>query len=363
MRNFGFLSIIIGLFMVVTLSACQNADANAASDENGDSKPQASPQALPVETVQVSRATMHASFTTTTLLESLHEADVIARVSGIVEEVLVEEGDYVERGQVLAEIDKERFQQAVQQVSAELRGVEQELRRMQEMAERQMASADAVERLQANRDTLRARHRLAEIDYESATLRAPISGVIATRYVKTGNLVQQHEREGLFHIVDLSSLRATLHIPERDVAKVKPGQSVELEFAQQQVKATVTRISPAVDRVAGTFRVTVDVDNTEGHLRAGMFARARLHYEQHPDALRIPHYALVQLDSENYVYVVEDGIATRQKVRTGVREGQWIQVIDGLTEDATVVVTGQSNLNDTAPVVSVPRGSDLTSQG
>lgn len=355
MRIYGLLTLFVGTLLMLALTGCQHADANANTEHEEVE------QALPVETMEVSRATMHASFTTTTVLEALNEADVIARVSGIVEEILVEEGDYVERGQILAEIDKERFQQAMQQVAAELRGVEQELRRMQEMAARQMASADTVERLQANRDMLKARYRLAEIDFESATLRAPISGFIATRYVKTGNLVQQHERQGLFHIVDLDSLQATLYIPERDIAKVMPGQVVELEFAQQQLTATVTRVSPSVDRVAGTFRVTVDVDNTSGVLRSGMFARVRLHYEEHKNTLRVPHYALVQLDHEHYVFVVEDGIASRRKIRTGVRDGEWVQVIEGLTEDATIVVTGLNNLNDSTPVVSVARPSDLTS--
>ncbi|MCC5880185.1 MAG: efflux RND transporter periplasmic adaptor subunit [Idiomarina sp.] len=358
MRTHIFLFWLLSVAAMAALTGCQNADATPAPETAEQTKPD---NALPVETLEVSRATMHASFTTTTVLEALDEADVIARVSGIVEDILVEEGDYVERGQILAEIDKERFEQAMHQVAAELRGVEQELRRMQEMANRQMASADAVERLQANRDTLKARYRLAEIDVEAATLRAPISGVIAQRYVKTGNLVQQHERQGLFHIVDLSSLQATLHIPERDITQVIPGQAVELEFAQQQIQATVTRVSPAVDRVAGTFRVTVEIENPEGRLRAGMFARARLHYQHFDDALRVPHYALVQLDSQQYVFVVEDGIATRRKVDTGIRDGQWVQVLDGLSDNARVVITGQNNLNDTAPVIDVNRNADISS--
>lgn len=361
MRTNALFLLFIGGLSLAGLTGCQNADANPPVASAEQPQNDEAEDALPVETLQVSRATMHASFTTTTVLEALDEADVIARISGIVEDILVEEGDYVERGQILAEIDKERFEQAMRQVAAELRGVEQELRRMEEMATRQMASADAVERLQANRDALKARYRLAEIDFEAATLRAPISGVIAQRYVKTGNLVQQHEREALFHIVDLSSLQATLHIPERDISQVMPGQAVELEFASQRIDAQVTRVSPAVDRVAGTFRVTVEIDNPENKLRAGMFARARLHYQQFENALRVPHYALVQLDSQQYVFVVEDGIASRREVDTGIRDGQWIQVLNGLSDNATVVVTGQNNLNDTTPVVSVNRATDVSS--
>lgn len=333
----------------LSLTACQNADANMAATDT----PQA--PAIPVEIWQADRATLHASFTTTTVLEAFNEADVIARVSGIVEQILVEEGDYIEAGQPLAHLDRERFEQVVRQVSAELRGIEQELRRMQEMANRQMASADAVERLQASRDTLQARLRLAEIDLESTIIRAPINGIIAKRHVKTGNLIQQHERNTLFHIVDLSTLQAVLHLPERDMRKIAVGQPTHLTLYgdDSTVTASVSRISPAVDRVAGTFRVTALIDNQDHTLRAGMFARAQINYSERPDTLRVPHYAVIQLDGSSYVFVVNDEYATRQRIDTGLRDGQWIEVISGLTEDTRIVITGHNNLSDNARVVSV----------
>lgn len=332
-----------------SLTGCQNADANASTAEAP------LPPAIPVELWQTDRATLHASFTTTTVLEAFAETDVIARVSGIVEEILVEEGDYIEAGQPLARLDSERFEQVVHQVSAELRGVKQELHRLQEMADRQMASADAVERLQANRDTLQARLRLAEIDLESTVIRAPINGVIAKRYVKAGNLIQQHERNTLFHIVDLSTLQAVLHLPERDLSKIAVGQPTELTLYgdDSTVTANVRRISPAVDRVAGTFRVTALIDNQEHRLRAGMFARARINYAEQTDALRIPHYAIIQLDGANYVFVVENDNATRQRIETGLRDGQWVEVTDGLSDGSQIVITGHNNLSDNARVVSV----------
>lgn len=350
MKTQALLTFAATAVLVLMLSACQNADASHHEQaRSADS----TPAPVPVEVNHVDRATLHASYTTTSTLEAYDEADVTPRVSGIIENVLVEEGDRVEQGQVIAELDKERFEQAVQQVAAELRGVRQELERMREMASRQMASADAVERLQANYDALNARLRLAQIDLEAATIRAPINGVISQRYAKTGNLVQQHSRQSLFHIVDLSRLQATIHVPERDIHNVSVGQNVLLDLSHNQVEASVSRISPAVDRVAGTFRVMVDIDNPQHLLRAGMFARVQLQYARFDNTLRVPQYALVQLDGQQYVYVVETGIAKRRAVHTGVRQGEWIQIIDGISEGDAIVVTGQNNLNDNAPVVAV----------
>ncbi|RUO31472.1 efflux RND transporter periplasmic adaptor subunit [Aliidiomarina sedimenti] len=338
-------------FCLPLLSACQNSDASTAADVDSE---QQTP-ALPVETHEVDRATLYARFSTTGVLEAREEADVVARVNGVIEEILVEEGDFVERGQILATLESERFEQARLQAAAELRGVEQELARLQQMAQQQLASADAVERLQANRDTLKARLRLTEIDLESATIRAPISGYIANRYAKTGNLIQQHERHSLFNIIDLDLLETTLHVPERDLAKVRSGQRVELQLQgiADTVTGEVARISPAVDSVAGTFRVTVQINNPEHQLKSGMFARAQINYAQHDDTLRIPHYALLRLDSQSYVYVMEDGLAKRRQVTPGLRDGEWVEITDGLAAGSQVVVTGQTNLTDNSRIVSV----------
>lgn len=346
LNRFALLGLLVALPLI---NGCQNADATNNTMQSPESP------ATPVETYTVDTADLAARFTTTGTLESVQEADVVARVSGVIEHISVDEGDYVEAGEILATLDYERFEQARLQVAAELRGVEQELRRLQQMAEQQMASADAVERLLSNRDRLQARLRLAEIDVESASIRAPISGYIAQRYAKVGNLIQQHERKSLFHIVDLEQLEATLHVPERDLAHIATGQPVELEFfdGATTAQAVVARISPAIDRSAGTFRVTVRVANPSGELRSGMFTRAHITYAQHPGALRIPHYALMPLDSRHYVYRVVDGIASRQEVKTGLRDGQWVEITEGLSEGDAIVVTGQNNLNDSTRVASV----------
>ena len=151
---FMLLSVICASLLV---TACQNADATPSADQAEQ------PAATTVEVLQVDRGTLHASLSTTTVLEAYQEADV--------------------------------------------------------------------------------------------TIRAPFDGVISRRYAKAGNFVQQHSRESLFHLVDLNRLQAVLHIPERDIGQVQIGQNVVFDVNEQQVLASVSRISPAADRVSGTFRV------------------------------------------------------------------------------------------------------------
>lgn len=351
MRTYTPIMLLSAICITLLITGCQNADATPSADPE-------QPAATTVEVISVERGTLHASLSTTTILEAYQEADITPRVSGIIEEVLVAEGDVVVAGQILAELDKERLEQAAHQAAAELRGVEQELARLNELANRKMVSADALDRLRANHDTLKARLRLAQIELEASTIRAPFDGVINRRYAKSGNFVQQHSRESLFHLVDLNRLQAVLHIPERNIAQVQIGQSVVFEINEQRVVAAVSRISPAADRVSGTFRVVVDIDNREATpLRAGMFARAELRYATQEHALRIPADAILQLDGEEYVYVVNDERAQRQPIRTGIRQGRWIEVTDGVAEHSAIVITGQAHLNDNAPVISIVRNN------
>lgn len=333
--------------LVISLTACGNAGGAHMSNQQP-----AAERGVPVEAMLVSRGAVRASLQASAILEAEEETDVIARVSGIVEEVLVEEGDYVEQGQPLARIESARYRLVRDQIAAELRGVEQELTRMKQLAQQQMVSTEQLERLQSRHDALDAQLQIAQLDFSESVIRAPISGHIAHRFVKTGNMIQAYQQKALFHIVNDSNLRATVHLPEHALNSIRTGQSADLELQAsnltQQVHARVARISPVIDAASGTFRAVLNIDNSDHTLRAGMFARVKLHYAEKDDVIRIPHQALIRVDHSNYVFVVNDDKAQRIEVNTGIRENGWIEVVQGVTEGTSVIVTGQNTLRDDA---------------
>lgn len=343
------LAIFTTFVLATTLSGCGNVNPSEVA-----AKPAETERGVPVETVRVGKGTVRASFQASTILEAEEETDVIARVSGIVEEILVEEGDYVEQGQPLARLESSRYRLSREQIAAELRGVSQELTRMRQLAGQQMVSTEQLERLQSRHDALSAQLQIAELDYAEAVIRAPISGHISERYVKTGNMIQAYQQKSLFHIVNANTLRATVNLPEHALRNIEVGQQADLQLqasgANEHITAAVARVSTVVDASSGTFRVVLSVPNENHALRSGMFARVNLHYAQKHDAVRIPHHAIVRVDQSNYVFVVHENKAQRVPVSTGIRENGWVEVTAGLAEHALLIVTGQNTLRNDALV-------------
>ncbi len=116
--------------------------------------------------------------------------------------------------------------------------------------------------------------------------------------------------------------------------------------------AQIVRISPTIDIRNGTFRATAYINNEDGLLTPGMFGRFEIAYEQHADALIIPAAALVKEDNQTVVYVVEEGAAVRRIIRTGIRSGDYIEVLSGLDGHEQIVVTGQGSLRDGSRVLA-----------
>ena len=191
-----------------------------------------------------------------------------------------------------------------------------------------------------------AAFRLAKLDYDYSIIRAPIAGVITSRNIKVGNTV--NTTETVFQITSLDSLEAFLHIPQRELHKFQAGMEARLHVdatPEESYTARIDRISPSISAETGTFKVTMKIDGTE-ILKPGMFARFSIIYDVHDDAVLVPYSALVDEDYENVVFVVEDGIAHRKVVTTGISSDGKIEITNGLDGNERVVVVGQNGLQD-----------------
>ncbi|OOW59839.1 efflux RND transporter periplasmic adaptor subunit [Xanthomonas cissicola] len=302
--------------------------------------------AVPVEIAKAARRAVAASYTGTAALEPRAEAQVVAKTSGVALSVMVEEGQKVSAGQALVRLDPDRAHLAVAQSEAQLRKLENSYRRATQLVGQQLVSAADVDQLKFDVENSRAQHRLAALELSYTTVQAPISGVIASRSIKTGNFVQINTP--IFRIVDDSQLEATLNVPERELATLKSGQPVTLladALPGQQFVGKVDRIAPVVDSGSGTFRVVCAFGQGAEALQPGMFGRIRIDYDQRKDALVIPRLALLD-DGEPAVFVVRNGKVSRVPVKLGYAEGPWLEVRQGLKEGDQVVTAGKVALRD-----------------
>src|SRR5688572_6384266 len=297
----------IALISLILLASC------GGSGGPGGDKPGAKPgdeqkadAAIPVEVGAAARRAIVASYTGTATLEPERQAQVVAKTSGVLLNLHVEEGDVVKAGQLLAQLDPEKTRLEVARAEANLKRLESDFRRSTELSAKQLVSPEAHDRIKFDLETQRAAYDIAKLDLSYTRIVAPIDGVISERLVKEGNLIQLHQ--ALFRIDDFDPLQGVLNVPERELSTLRPELPVKMmvdALPGKTFDGKVARVSPVVDAATGTFRVTTEFHDATGALKPGMFGRLDIVYDERANALTIPREGLIEEDGETAVFLVE----------------------------------------------------------
>jgi len=312
---------------------------------------------VPVEVATVTSGDIASYWTGTATLEAEKETEVVAKVSGVVKRLLVEEGDYVTAGQMLAKLDDEKIAVQMNQAKANLDKLKSDYDRAQELFDESLVSAQEFQRAKYEYESQKAAYDLSALDLEYTAIRSPISGVVAERLIKVGNMVIANSP--VFRVTDPDPLLAVLHVPERQVGRLMDGQRAKITvdaLGEREFAGRVDRISPVVDPSTGTIKVTVEVNDASKSLKPGMFARINIVHNVHAGALLAPRDAIIEEDDESAVFVVSDSTAYRRVVKTGYVNSVHIEVLDGLALGDTVVTTGKGSLKDSSRVDMVNAG-------
>jgi len=350
-RSHIFSASAIALALAIALAGCSGgSDASKsrqgeAESAQGEKKPDV--VKVPVEVAIAARSEVTAAFQGTANLVAYAESEVVTKTSGVVLEINVEEGDKVKAGQVLARLDSDRQRLAVTQSEANLRKLENDYKRQQEMISRKLISQDVFDRSRYDLDTQRATVDMMKLDLSYTQIRAPIDGVVSRRMVKLGNLIQLNQP--LFKVDNFDPLEAVVSVPEREMRLIAAKQPVQMlvdALPDAVFIGTVARVSPVVDAGTGTFRVVAQFRDDTGRLRSGMFGRVRIIYDQRADALVVPRAALVGDEKDASVFVVSADTVEKRKVKLGYADGGKVEVIEGLTDGEKVVTLGQAALRD-----------------
>ncbi len=341
-------ALLLALLASTLLGGCNTGDASPSAAVTEDTA-----AAIPVEVYLPQRTDLFATYETTANIETDGDAPVVARVSGDVVELLVEEGATVRAGQALARLDGERLRLEMLAAKADLKRVQGEYDRYEDLHRRGLVSKAMYDNLKYDLDALRAAYELRRLEHGYATVRAPIAGVVSSRSVRPGQNLQVNEEA--FRVTNTRELRADLQIPQSELRRIATGQFATLavdSLPGREFAAEVVRLSPTIDTRNGSFRATARIDNAAGELAPGMFARFSIAYEEHADALAIPRKALIEEDEETAVYVVTGDSVERRVIRTGIEAQDQVEVLEGLHETDQVVVEGHSALRDGSKVLA-----------
>jgi membrane fusion protein (multidrug efflux system) len=194
-------------------------------------------------------------------------------------------------------------------------------------------------------------------------VRAPYDGTITARFADPGALIQVATSSAttaipLFTIMDLNTVRVYANVSQDDSPWVIPGQTkaaVQVqELSERSFRGTITRSTLALDPSTRSLLVEVDLPNHDHALRPGTFAEIAIALREIPNALVVPPQAVNSTTKGKSVFIAEQGYAKAVPVRTGITDGQWIEVTEGLGGDEDVVVVGKRQLLDQSPVRASP---------
>lgn len=220
-------------------------------------------------------------------------------------------------------------------------------------------------------EVAKAQTRSAELSIDSAKIaqsrvsslfsyteiRAPFDGVVTKRFVDVGALIPMAttsaQAKPIVQVVDPRRMRVTAHVPESQAPAIKVGMLVELmidSLPKDKFEGAVARTSAALDTSTRTLLAEIDLDNKDGKLLPGMFARVRFKLEEHANALVVPTDAVLTEKSGKSVYVVASGKARKLAVQVGFEDATGVEILDGLKGEEQVVVINKEQLVPDAAV-------------
>ncbi|GJQ58822.1 MAG: efflux RND transporter periplasmic adaptor subunit [Candidatus Scalindua sp. AMX11] len=263
--------------------------------------------AVPVEVTYVRKDDIVIYLTNNCALKPAKQVDVVAQISGFVDDIYVDEGDSVELDQLLAKLDEEESLLALKEAKVKKENAQRVYSWSRENFKENIVSRDEVEENKFKFEIASVELERRELEYEYTTIESPITGVIVERSIEEGDKVKKDQI--VFKVADFEPILAKIYIPEKDLSKIKKGQMARIvsEFLPGiEFLGKVKEVSPVVDSESGTVKVTIEISDAGGALKPGMFVSVYVIVGQHHDALVIPKKALILGSETEEVFVVRE---------------------------------------------------------
>ncbi|RUO40193.1 efflux RND transporter periplasmic adaptor subunit [Idiomarina aquatica] len=276
---------------------------------------------------------------------------ITAQTQDVVEKIYFESGDFVEQGQLMAELNARKEVARVQQLKFSLGEAQRQLDRLTELRRGNAASQQQLEEQQVAVNGLQAELEVAEATLAEMKIYAPFSGRVGIREVSPGALVAPGD---VFTTLDdISPIKVDFSVPERYFASLAVNQEViarNSAYPGQQFIGRISSIDSRVDPVTRSVRVRAQLPNDGDLLRPGMLLEITL-LRSIDETLLLPEKAVMPIQSRQYVFkLTPDGRAQRVEVTIGRRKPGIVEITDGVKPGDQVIVEGLVRLRDGVPV-------------
>jgi RND family efflux transporter MFP subunit len=351
--------------IIVTALAVVLAAPGACRKGGSDPAAAVKPAATPVKVLKAVRRPIAEKLTYTGTLEPWQKINITPENAGKVARILVEEGQAVQAGQLLAELDTESVRLQLQQAEAgravaeaNLANVTKNMERMERLRKDKAVSDQQYEQVKlgfdaakAQLDQARAAVALARHYLDTSIMKAPWSGVVASKNAQVGDVINPmmggfSPASGVLTLMDFSRVKIVLEVGPGEIGRIRKGQPAVVKVADGEVRefpALVSLVTQTADALAKKFRVEISAANLAGALRPGTFGTVVLDVVTREAALVLPQRAII---GDKYVFLAENGRAVRREVKLGLQNADLVEILGGLKEGDAVIVEGNYGLAD-----------------
>ena len=307
-----------------------------------------------VKTAVVKTEEVSLDFVSNGNFEPIQELTFAAEKSGKVTKVLVKEGDYVTVGQTLAIVRSDVINVGAQNANAVYQNAVADYNRFENAFKTGGVTKQQLDQAKLAMVNAKSQLTQANINVGDTRIKAPISGFINKKFIEPGSILSGMPPTELFEIVNVSKLKLKVTANESQVAGLKVGTTIKVKASVYPDKTFSGKIIFIASKADESLNFPVEIEianNATKDLKAGMYGTAEFASNQQKQSLKIvPRNAFVGSVSSNEIFVIENGTAKLKKVTAGRILGDKVEILDGLSNGETVIVTGQINLQDGSKV-------------
>ncbi|OJW53937.1 MAG: hypothetical protein BGO67_07680 [Alphaproteobacteria bacterium 41-28] len=301
----------------------------------------------PVEAVKAKSGSILRRVSTVGNLAAIQSVVLMPEVRGKIAKIYFEEGQNVKKGEPLFKIEDAIYKAAVKKAEGDLAFKKEEYTRAIKLLEKNFGTIAMRDKTLAEMQMAEAALDEAKISLDNTVIKAPFDGVMGLTEYSVGSYVT--ESTELAPVVDLNPIYVDFNIPESYLPYVHVGDIVDVtieDFDILPVEATIKAIAPEIDAATRTVTIRAEMPNTELAYRPNEFARVLVLAGKIEDAVLIPEASIEREGEEEYVYLVVDNVAVKKNVSSGMRDGNEVEITNGVKDGDLVISAGQFNVHD-----------------
>ncbi|RPH31151.1 MAG: efflux RND transporter periplasmic adaptor subunit [Bacteroidales bacterium] len=339
-----FISITLLALAGVTIVSCGKKQAN----EQG--KGQRGKNQLAVDAVIVKPSPFSQQITVSGTIAANEEVELKAESTGKLTEISFKEGDFVKQGQLLAKINDSEIQARLQKLNLDVKLAADDEVRKKRLLEINAISQQEYDIALNKLEGIKSDINLTQAQIQKAEIRAPFNGKIGLRYVSPGAFVSS--TTVLANLIQIDPIKIEFSIPERFSGMIKSGKAITFNLTNNLLdyQAKIYAFEPSIDYQTRSMKVRAVTSNKDGNLIPGSYVKVSLIFDELPNALLIPPQALSPELAGQKVYLVKKGKAAESMVKLGIRSGNSVEIVDGITEGDTLIISGLIQLKKGMPV-------------